>query len=151
MHEHAGLSGLGGVIAALKSAVALKLMASAAGALLSLAFIDRLTLRGRAGALAVGFLTAVFVAPMVASGVSHAAPFLAHVEMGIHFLLSISAMAVLPPFLEYLRRSASDPFAGWGGFLSSLLRRPPTASPADPGPGAPPTGPATGTAAEGRG
>lgn len=126
MNEHT--HGFAALLASLKSPLALKLMASVAGAILSLSFIDRLTLRGRAFAVAQGFLTAVFVAPMITSGVAHAAPFLGHVEMGVHFLLSLSSMAVLPPLLEYLRKRAADPFAGWGGFLGTLLRRPPPAS-----------------------
>lgn len=122
-----------------KSTAALKLFASAAGAVISLSFIDKLTLRGRVIALFQGFLTAVFLAPMISSGVAHAAPVLAHVEMGVHFLVSLSAMAVLPPFLEWARQKARDPFAGWGGWLSSLLRRPatPPATPANPGGAAP--------------
>lgn len=120
-----GMGGVGAaVLSALKSSLAIKLFASAAGAILSLAFIDRLTLKGRMVAVAVGFFTAVFVAPMVTSTVSHVAPFMGNVEMGIHFLLSLSSMAVLPPFLEYLRERARNPFGGWGGLLGSLLRRP---------------------------
>ncbi|MCZ8195000.1 hypothetical protein [Brevundimonas sp.] len=124
MPEPAG--GLAALLASLKSPEALKLVAAAAGAILSLSFIDRLTLRGRAVAVAQGFLTAVFVAPMVTTGVAHAAPFLGHVEMGVHFLLSLSSMAVLPPLLEYMRKRAADPFAGWGGFIGTLLRRAPS-------------------------
>lgn len=125
MPESSG--GLAALLASLKSPDALRLVAAAAGAILSLSFIDRLTLRGRAVAVAQGFLTAVFVAPMVTTGVAHVAPFLGHVEMGVHFLLSLSSMAVLPPLLEYMRKRAADPFAGWGGFIGTFLRRAPSA------------------------
>lgn len=124
MQDHAGV---GGLVTALTSSTAIKLLASAAGAVMSLAFIDRLSLRGRVLAVLQGFVIAVWVAPLVTSGVAHVAPFLGggNLDAGIHFMVALSGMTVLPPFLEWLRGRASDPFRGWGGLLSSLLRRPP--------------------------
>jgi len=112
------------VLAFVKSGAAGPLLAAAAGSVISLAFLDKLTPRGRVAALAVGFLTAVYVAPLLTGLAAWKwdLPFLAALRNGIHFLVSVSAMAVLPPLLAWLRDVARDPLKPFGGAVAALLK-----------------------------
>ncbi|WKL57225.1 hypothetical protein Q1W73_16405 [Asticcacaulis sp. ZE23SCel15] len=109
--------------------------AAFAGAVMSLAFVGQLSVWGRVVAVCVGFVTAVFVAPALSVVVGHlffdgAMP--DEVRSGIMFLLSLSAMTILPPLLAFLKKLAGDPL----GVLSALLPRGPSPSGPDQGGGA---------------
>ena len=84
-----------------------------AGAVLSLAFVENLTVRGRVVAVLVGLAAALFLAPAIAAGLGLIWPgaLPAEVDRAVLFLTAISAMGVLPPLLGWLRRLAGDPLS----------------------------------------
>lgn len=84
-----------------------------AGAVLSLAFVEALTVRGRIVAVAVGLAAALFLAPAIAVGLDLVWPgtLPAAVDRAVLFLTAISAMGVLPPLLGWLKRVAGDPLS----------------------------------------
>jgi hypothetical protein len=95
-------------------------MGSASGAILSLALADRLSLRGKLTTVGLGFATAAFVGGPLSRAVSHAWPWLGYVEGGVHFLVAISAMTIVPPFLKWTGNAAKDPL---GAGLAELARK----------------------------
>ena len=82
-----------------------------AGAVLSLAFVERLTFRGRVLAVGVGLASAVFLAPALADLADLFWPgeLPKSVRTGLEFLTGLMAMGCLPKFLEFLQRFAGDP------------------------------------------
>lgn len=100
------------------SAKAGPLVASIAGAVVSLAFLEKLTVRGRIAAVGVGFATAVFVAPIMAAWVAHHWPWLGPVENGVHFMVSLCAMGTLPAMLKTIRAIAGGDLS----IVSALLK-----------------------------
>jgi|GEM_PF-7046329 len=96
--------------------------AAFAGAVMSLAFVGQLSLRGRVVAVLVGFVTAVFGSPFISGIVNHlifGGQMADEIRSSIMFFTSLSAMTVLPPLLKWAQRVAGDPL----GVLSSLLPR----------------------------
>ncbi len=84
-----------------------------AGAVLSLAFVESLTRRGRVVAVLVGLGAAGFIAPGLASALDLAWPgnLPAPVERMVMFLTALCAMGVLPPLLGWAKRVAGDPLS----------------------------------------
>lgn len=84
-----------------------------AGAVLSLAFVEQLTIRGRIVAVLVGLASAMFLAPGLVDAVDLIWPgqIPATVARMVQFLVSISAMGVLPPLLGWLKKVAGDPLS----------------------------------------
>ena len=84
-----------------------------AGAVLSLAFVENLTIRGRVVCVAVGLGTAVYLGPAFAAIADLVWPgdMPIRVQRGIEFLTALSAMGCLPPLLAYIKRVAGDPLS----------------------------------------
>lgn len=84
-----------------------------AGAVLSLAFVEALTARGRVVAVVVGLCAAMWVAPGLADAVDLAWPGVmpATVRSAIQFLVGLCAMGCLPPLLAWLKKVAGDPLS----------------------------------------
>lgn len=84
-----------------------------AGAVLSLAFVEALTVRGRILAVAVGLAAAMFLAPALAAGLDLVWPgdLPDVVARGVLFLTALCAMGTLPPLLGWLKRVAGDPLS----------------------------------------
>lgn len=82
-----------------------------AGAVLALAFLDRLTPRGRVLAVAVGLAAASFLGPALSALADLFWPAVmpAEVDGAIKFLTGLLGMGCLPPFLAWTRRVAGDP------------------------------------------
>lgn len=102
--------------------------AAFAGAVLSLAFVGQLSVRGRVVAVIVGFVTAVFGAPLISATINHMIwgnKMPDEVRSGIMFFTSLSAMTILPPLFKFLARAAADPI----NVFASLLPRGPARGP----------------------
>lgn len=84
-----------------------------AGAVLSLAFVEALTVKGRVLAVLVGLLSAIFLAPAIAAGLDLVwpGPLPEVVARGVLFLTALCAMGTLPPLLGSLKRVAGDPLS----------------------------------------
>lgn len=84
-----------------------------AGAVLSLAFVEQLTLRGKAVCVAVGLASAMFAAPALSDLADLVWPgaMPRSVRSGIEFIVALCAMGCLPPLLAWLRKVAGDPFS----------------------------------------
>lgn len=84
-----------------------------AGAVLSLAFVEKLTMRGRMVTVLVGIAAAAFLAPALADGVDLFWPgdMPRSVRSAIQFVVGLCAMGCIPPLLGYLKKVASDPFS----------------------------------------
>lgn len=86
-----------------------------AGAVLALAFLDTLTIRGRIVAVAVGLASSIWFPPLILAVASVFIPAAAgvsqEVKSGLAFLTGLSAMGVLPPFLAWIKRVAGDPLS----------------------------------------
>lgn len=84
-----------------------------AGAVLSLAFVENLTIRGRIVAVAVGLGTAMYLGPALAAVADLVWPgeMPIRVQRGIEFLTALSAMGCLPPLLAWIKRVAGDPLS----------------------------------------
>lgn len=84
-----------------------------AGAVLSLAFVDRLSARGRFLTVVVGLACAAFVAPALAdvAGLFWPGEMPRSVKGAIEFLTALCAMGCIPPLLDWLRRVAGDPLS----------------------------------------
>lgn len=84
-----------------------------AGAVLSLAFLEKLTIRGRVVAVMVGLASAMFMAPGIVDFIDLAWPgqIPATFARMIQFLVSISAMGFLPQLLGWLKKIAGDPLS----------------------------------------
>jgi hypothetical protein len=82
-----------------------------AGSVLSLAFIEKLTRRGRVVAVCVGIAAAVYLAPAITDIVDMMTPgkLPDSVKSATQFLTGLCAMGALPPFLGWLKRVAGDP------------------------------------------
>lgn len=85
-----------------------------AGAVLALAFLERLTLKGRVVAVVVGLAAAAFLGPAFAAladlfwpGDGGALP--KEIAAAIQFLTGLLGMGCLPPFLGWTRKVAGDP------------------------------------------
>lgn len=85
-----------------------------AGAVLSLAFVEDLTRRGRAVAVVVGLVSAMFLAPAVCEildlfwpgeGIPGA------IRSAVLFLTGLCAMGCLPKLLGWLQKIAGDPLS----------------------------------------
>lgn len=89
-----------------------------AGAVLSLAFVENLTMRGRALTVSVGVAAAAFLAPALADAADLLWPgdMPRSVRSAIQFLVALCAMGCFPPLLAFLKRLAGDPL--------SLIKRP---------------------------
>lgn len=84
-----------------------------AGAVVSLAFVERLTARGRVLTVLVGLATAAFVAPALSEGADLIWPgaMPAAVSGCIMFLTGLCAMGCIPPLLGWAKRKAGDPLS----------------------------------------
>jgi len=82
-----------------------------AGAVLSLAFIDKLTVRGRVLTVIVGLCCAVWIAPAAADLADLFWPgaMPPSVRNAIQFLTALVGMGAIPPFLDFVKRFAGDP------------------------------------------
>lgn len=82
-----------------------------AGAVLALAFLEKLTPRGRIVAVAVGLAAASFLGPALSAIADLFWPgaLPGSVDGGIKFLVGLLGMGCLPPFLGWMRRVAGDP------------------------------------------
>jgi hypothetical protein len=82
-----------------------------AGAVLALAFLDRLTPRGRILAVIVGLVAASFLGPALSGIADLFWPGNLPVEedAAIKFLTGLLGMGCLPPFLNWTRRVSGDP------------------------------------------
>ena len=86
-------------------------IASFSGAVISLAFVERLTSKGKAFAVFFGFWVATLLGPIGHHFAIHYAPFVP-VEViapGINFLVALTAMAVVPSGLKAIASVAADP------------------------------------------
>lgn len=84
-----------------------------AGSVLSLAFVEALTLRGRVLAVIVGLCAVVWLSPAIAAGTDLVWPgaMPPEVRSAIQFLTGLCAMGCLPQLLAWLRRVAGDPLS----------------------------------------
>lgn len=84
-----------------------------AGAVLSLAFVETLTIRGRIVAVLVGLLSAMFLAPAICSLLDLFWPgdLPGTVSKAILFLTGLCAMGCLPKLLRWLEKLAGDPLS----------------------------------------
>lgn len=84
-----------------------------AGAVLSLAFVEALTVRGRVVAVATGLTAAAFIAPGLVALVDLVWPgdMPKEAAAAISCLTGVSAIGVLPPLLGWLKRVAGDPLS----------------------------------------
>lgn len=84
-----------------------------AGAVLSLAFVEKLTLRGRVITVTVGIAAAAFLAPALADAADLVWPgdMPRSVRSAIQFLVGLCAMGCIPPLLGFLKRLAGDPLS----------------------------------------
>lgn len=82
-----------------------------AGAVLALAFLERLTPRGRVVAVVVGLSAASFLGPALSavSDLFWPGVMPREVDGAIKFLTGLLGMGCLPPFLAWMRRVAGDP------------------------------------------
>lgn len=82
-----------------------------AGAVLALAFLERLTPRGRVLAVAVGLAAASFLGPALSALADLFWPgaMPREVDGAIKFLTGLVGMGCLPPFLAWTRKVAGDP------------------------------------------
>lgn len=82
-----------------------------AGAVLALAFLDKLTPRGRVLAVVVGLASAAFLGPALSAVADLFWPgaMPAEVDGAIKFLAGLLGMGCLPPFLRWTRKVAGDP------------------------------------------
>ena len=82
-----------------------------AGAVLALAFLDKLTPRGRMLAVVVGLAAASFLGPALSAlaDLFWPAKMPAEVDGAIKFLTGLLGMGCLPPFLAWTRKVAGDP------------------------------------------
>lgn len=85
-----------------------------AGAVVSLAFIKHATPWQRVVAVAVGLTFAIVIGPALSAGVD---AFLwpgdmpAQVDSAIKFLTGLCALGAVPPFMDFLKRTAGDPLS----------------------------------------
>ena len=84
-----------------------------AGSVLSLAFVEALTVRGRVLAVVVGLCAVVWIAPALSAGLDLVWPgeMPREVRSAVQFLTGLCAMGCLPPLLGWLRRVAGDPLS----------------------------------------
>ena len=84
-----------------------------AGSVLSLAFVEALSARGRVLAVVVGVCAVVWISPALAAGTDLVWPgaMPTEVRSAIQFLTGLCAMGCLPPLLAWLRRVAGDPLS----------------------------------------
>lgn len=82
-----------------------------AGAVLALAFLEKLTPRGRIVAVAVGLGAASFLGPAFSALADLFWPGVmpSSVDGAIKFLTGLLGMGCLPPFLGWVRKVAGDP------------------------------------------
>ncbi|MFZ5669139.1 MAG: hypothetical protein ACOY4K_06570 [Pseudomonadota bacterium] len=82
-----------------------------AGAVLALAFLEKLTPRGRIIAVAVGLAAAAFLGPALSALADLFWPgaMPREVDGAIKFLTGLLGMGCLPPFLGWTRKVAGDP------------------------------------------
>lgn len=82
-----------------------------AGAVLALAFIERLTIKGRIVAVVVGLAAAAFLGPAFSALADLFWPGVMpkEVDGAIKFLTGLLGMGCLPPFLTWTRKVAGDP------------------------------------------
>lgn len=82
-----------------------------AGAVLALAFLEKLTPRGRIVAVAVGLASASFLGPALSALADLFWPGVMppSVDGAIKFLAGLLGMGCLPPFLGWTRKVAGDP------------------------------------------
>jgi dolichol kinase len=94
---------------ALAAAKAGPLIASLAGAVVSLSFLKELTIRGRLAAVVSGTLIAAFIGPAVTdTWMAWATP---SVVRCVHFLLGVGGLGAMPFFLGWMKRVAGDPLS----------------------------------------
>lgn len=82
-----------------------------AGAVLALAFLEKLTPRGRVIAVGVGLSAAAFLGPALSALADLFWPGVMprEVDGAIKFLTGLLGMGCLPPFLGWMRKVAGDP------------------------------------------
>jgi hypothetical protein len=98
--------------------------ASVAGAIVSLAFIERLTVRGRCLAFFVGLSTSIFLGPALAYWFfgEEAPPKL---ETAVLFITGVCAMGGLPIALKRLETIIGDPWSLLKAPRFRIVREPP--------------------------
>lgn len=86
-------------------------IASFSGAVISLSFVERLTLGGKVFAVFFGFWVATLLGPIGHAMAAHYAPFIPIevVAPGINFLAALAAMAIVPGALKSIGTFAGDP------------------------------------------
>ncbi|WP_309629613.1 hypothetical protein [Brevundimonas sp.] len=84
-----------------------------AGAVFSLAFVEKLTRRGRVVAVMAGLLSAMFIAPAICAICDLFWPGDLHgsITKAIQFLTGLCAMGCLPKLLGWLEKLAGDPLS----------------------------------------
>lgn len=84
-----------------------------AGAVLSLAFVEALTVRGRIVAVATGIVSAAFIAPFLVdlADLIWPGPIPQSASAAISCMTGVAAIGILPPFLGWLKRLAGDPLS----------------------------------------
>jgi len=98
------------------AALAAKFVAFApgfAGAVLSLAFVETLTVRGRVIAVATGLVSAAYIAPglVAIADLFWPGPIDPRAANMIVCLTGVAAIGVLPSFLKWLKSKAGDPLS----------------------------------------
>jgi hypothetical protein len=95
-------------------------IASFTGSVISLSFVERLTKRGKAFAVFVGFFAASVIGPIIHDVAIHYAPFLTAevVAPGLNFLIALTFMAALPGVMRVVAAKAGDP-----AWLDALLKK----------------------------
>lgn len=86
------------------------LLASAAGALVGLSFLEKLTPLGRVVAWTTGFLAAVFVGPGLTELI-FGPKASSHVLVMISFAVATSAMTAIPAALQQITKVIGDPLS----------------------------------------
>jgi hypothetical protein len=86
-------------------------LAAAAGSFTSVAFLKPLTWAGRIVAWAIGLLAAIFIAPALVDWwfpkQAATSPWVALT----YYIVSVSAMTVIPPFLKWAADKAGNPLS----------------------------------------
>ncbi|MDP2214992.1 hypothetical protein [Phenylobacterium sp.] len=85
-----------------------------AGAVVSLAWVEDLTVRGRGVAVMVGLVSAIFLGPAICDLVDLFWPgegLPAGARTGALFMTGLCAMGCLPKLLDWLKRVAGDPLS----------------------------------------
>lgn len=86
-------------------------LAGGAGAIVSLAFLDKLTPKGRVVAFFVGLLTAMFLGPALVELMLGKDAIYSNYGAAIIFLVGLSALGSIPILLVRIRKWVGDPLS----------------------------------------